>query len=139
VDGVLAAATGSQVEAVTRTRDEPIRAVVADTLAEVPTGVATLAGPTVAEAMVAAITAAAATTAEEAITVEEAITAEEVITAVAATGIMAPVSVWALDSTARPTATDTGMPPDIAARPATMISTEIGFLQVAPHIPTKRG
>jgi hypothetical protein len=129
---VVAADAGSQVEAATRTLDEPTRAVVADTLAEAPTDIATPAGPTLAEAMVVAATTGAA-----AITEEELITVEEVITEVAATGITAPGLALGWASTAHPTAT--AMVPDIAARPGTMISMEIGSLRGAPHIPTKHG
>jgi hypothetical protein len=117
VEGALAAATGSQAEAATRTRDEPIQAALADTLAEGPTGIVMPAGATVAVATMAAA----------------AITVEEVITAVAAMDTD-PALASASDSTARRTLMDTATRPAIAARPATMISTVIGFLRGAPRI-----
>lgn len=122
-EGVVAAHTGSQAEAATRTRGEPIQAEVARTPVEAPTDIATLAG--------------AMLVAGEAITVAEATTAEEVITADAATAVIMAAAALALDSdsTARPTVTDTAMRPAIADRPATMIRTAIGFLRGAPLIP----
>jgi hypothetical protein len=123
-EGVVAAHTGSQAEAATRTRGEPIQAEVARTPVEAPTDVVTLAGATLV--------------AEEDIPVAEATTAEEVITADAATAVIMAAAALALDSdsTAHPTVTVTvtAMRPAIADRPATMIRTAIGFLQGAPLI-----